>query len=355
MKFIRGGHLLLVLVATAAVRLPAAEKLLFTPDPLTPVAPVPSLVAFAGAHRISLAGIDLADAGAAPQKGDRVTLLVTLFHGSAFQQWLACLESDELTEKESRLKPPDDAVIHTSTGLALRYRTTRAALRIKFIGPFSPNSVASRGPDEADLVKQARTLVSPEYLNSGFDGYCRSALEIAPRVNASGVKPHYTAGSMPRSPEELKAAKPFSDAVHLTPEEERLDFGVYFSVVQFFSAAIEVAAFQDVLEQVVNKPSVWSVISHAGLRMDLSFWWMDVQAIADNRAGVALPAYQFPLRVFLNGALGVKATLAVTTPRPPLQTCAGIVAMCVEHPTDASKRVFIRLLAARRSGDAPGL
>jgi hypothetical protein len=61
--------------------------------------------------------------------------------------------------------------------------------------------------------------VSPEYLNAGFDGYCRSALEIAPRIKAAGMKPHYTAGSQPRAPEELKAAKPFNDAVHLTPED----------------------------------------------------------------------------------------------------------------------------------------
>lgn len=348
MKFVSRGWGL-ALIATVGLRAQAAERRPLTPDPLTDVAPVPSLVAFATAHRIPLTGIDLAEAGAAPRTDDQVTLLVTLVNGAVSQQWLACLTSDALTEKESRLKPPDAAVIHTSTGLALRYTTTRAAVRIKFIGPFGQNLPATRAPDETALVKTARTLVSPEYLNSGFAGYCRSALEITPRVNAAGAKPHYSAGSLPRSAEEIQAARPFNDAVHLTPEEERLDFGVYFSVVQFFSAACKVAAFQDVLLQVVNKPSLWSAITHLGVRMDLNFWWMDVQAVSDGRIGVALPAYQFPLKVFLNGALGVKATLAVTTPRPPLQTCAGIVALCIEHPTDENKRVFIRLIAARHA------
>ena len=337
------------MIATAGLRGQVAERRPLTPDPLTNVAPIPSLVAFATAHQIPLTGIDLAEAGAAPRKDDQVTMLVTLVNGADSQQWLACVAADALTEKESRREPPADAIIHTSTGLALRYATTRAAVRIKFIGPFNSNSSAARERNDAALVQTARTLVSPEYLNSGFDGYCRSALAIAPRINAATVKPHYTAGSAPRSAEEIKAAQPFNDAVHLTAEEERLDFGVYFSVVQFFSAACEVAAFQEVLAQVVNKPSLWSVISHLGVRMDLNFWWMDVQALPDGRIGLALPAYRFPLTVSLNGALGVKVTLAVTTPRPPLQTCAGIVALCAEHPTDDRKRVFIRLLAARRA------
>lgn len=352
MNLIRGGGRWLALLAAFAFRATAAEERQSPADPFTEVKPVPTLVAFASDHQIPLTGIDLAEAGAATRKGDEVTLLVTLFKGAAAQQWLACVAADDLTETELRLKPPRDAVINTSTGRALRYATTRTALRIRFIGPFSPDSSTARERNEPALVKEARTLVSPEYLNAGFDSYCRSALEIAPRIKAAGVKPYYTAGSLPRAPEELKAAKPFNDAVHLTPEEERLEFGVYFSVTTFFSAAIEVAAFRDVLEQVVKMPSVWSVITHAGMRMDLSYAWMDVQEIGGSQVGAARPVYQFPLRVYLNGALGTKTTLAVSSPRPPLQTCAGILAMCVEHPTDGSRRLFIRVLAARRATPA---
>jgi hypothetical protein len=349
MNLNRGGGLWLALLAAFAFRAPAANERPLPADPFTKVKPVPTLVAFASDHQIPLTGIDLAEAGVAPRKGDEVTLLVTLFKGTAAQQWLACVAADDLTEPESLLKPPRDAVINTSTGRALRYVTTRTALRIRFIGPFSPDSSTARGRNEPVLVKETRTLVSPEYLNAGFDGYCRSALEIAPRIKTAGVTPHYTAGSQPRDPEELTAAKPFNDAVQFTPEEERLDFGVYFSVTTFFSAAIEVAAFRDVLAQVVKMPSVWSVIRHVGVRMDLNYWWMDVREIDGSQAGAARPVYQFPLRVYLNGALGTKTTLAVSSPRPPLQTCAGILAMCIEHPTDESRRLFIRVLAARRT------
>ena len=352
MKLNRGGGLWLALVAAFAFRAPAADERPRLADPFTEVKPVPALVAFASDHQIPLAGIDMAEAGAAPKKGDEVTLLVTLLKGTAAQQWLACVAADDLTETESRLKPPRDAVINTSTGRALRYVTTRTALRIRFIGPFSPDSSTARERNEPALVKEARTLVSPEYLNAGFDGYCRSALEIAPRVKAARVTPYYSAGSAPRAPEELKAAKPFNDAVHLTPEEERLESGVYFSVTTFFSAALEVAAFRDVLEQVVKMPSVWSVITHAGVRMLFTYWWMDVREIGGSQVGAAGLVYQFPLSVYLNGALGTKTTLAVSSPRPPLQTCAGILAMCVEHPTDESRRLYIRVLAARRATPA---
>ena len=99
-------------------------------------------------------------------------------------------------------------------------------------------------------------------------------------------------------------------------------------------------------------PSVWSVITHAGVRMDLNYAWMDAREIGDSQMAAARSIYQFPLSVYLNGALGTKTTLAVSSPRPPLQTCAGILAMCVEHPTDESRRLFIRVLATRRAAPA---
>lgn len=355
MNFTRVSRLLPMLLAVVAPRLAATSEppLPATQDPLTEIAPIVSLQTFAAAHGLPLAGLDLAAEGAAPRKGDQVTLLVTLYDGTAFRQWLACLETDDLTEKERAMKPPDDATINTSTGLALRYTTTQSALRIKFIGPFDPTSATAPTPDKS-LIKEARTLVSPEYLASGFDRYCRAALAITPRVNAIAIKPFYSAGSAPRSAEVLKRAKPFTDAVQLTPEEERLTFGVYFSVMTFFSTAMEIDAFEDVLGQVVDKPSLWSLAKNRGLRVDLNFWWMWVQNVAADRTGVALPAYRFPIKIFMNGALGVTSTLAVTMPRPPLEACAGILAICAEHPTEPGRRVFIRLLAARRAGGEKG-
>jgi hypothetical protein len=339
-------HILLLL--NMALPLWASAKFSPAPDPLTAMAPFPSLVAFASSHQLPMTGIDLADADAAPRKGDQVTLLVTLFNGSDAQQWLACLTKDDLTANEVRMEPPEEAVIHTSTGLELHFVTSRTALSVRFIGPFSANSPASPGGDQGSLVNKARALVSPEYMDAGFDGYCRSALEVTPRIKATSIKPHYSAGSMPRPSEELREAEPFNNAVHLTPEEERLDFGVYFSIATFFNAATEVTAFRKVLEQVVNEPSLWSIITHRGVRMDLNFWWMNVRAVGPGRIGAPLPAYQFPIEGYLNGAIGAKATLVVCTPRPPLETCAGIMAMCIEDPTDQNRRLFIRILAARR-------
>jgi hypothetical protein len=157
--------------------------------------------------------------------------------------------------------------------------------------------------------------------------------------------PVYFAGSNPPSPQAIEKGRLFSDAIHLTMEEEHEAFAVYFSLTTFFGAAMEITACREILEEVVDKPSVWSVVRHLGVRTDFHYFWADARTVEDGRSGVPNPAYFLPVQVFLNGKCGVKATLAVTAPRPPLTTCAGILAICAEHPVMPDRRLYIRVLA----------
>jgi hypothetical protein len=343
------GPLALLLLAGIAGRMPAAAAPVPTCDPLTPVALVPSLVAFASSRGIPLEGIVVAAERSVPQKGDQVVVLLALENGGTIEQWLVRVEADDLTKKEQTMKPWPDDVIHTSTGLHLHYPKTPTALLVELTGPFSVGST-----QQPDAPTQARSLVSREYLDLGIAQFCRSALQIVPRLEAATITDfHYSGSTSIPSAEIVARDKQAAAAFGLTPEEERLFFSVYFSLQTFFSAAMAIPGNQHVLEQVIQKPSVWSVVTHFGVRTSLSFNWQDVKVAPDGKAAVQQPVYLLPVRLSLNSTLAVRANLAVSEPRPPLQTSAGILAICAEHPTVVDRRLFIRVLSARRAA-TPG-
>ena len=349
MRLQRAGPFFLVLSACIAGPVPAAAALGVTCDPLTPVGPVPSLVAFASSHGIPLEGIAVPVEGAVPQKGDQVVFLLALEKGGTTKQWLVRLETDDLTQKERAMKPLPEDVMYTSTGLELHYTNTRTALLVELIGPFSTGSTRQPGAPE-----QARALVSREYLDLGIAQYCRSALQITKRKQAAGITDDSYSGSysMP-SAEVVARGKQAAAAYGLTPEEERLTFSVYFALRTFFGAASEIPGNQHVLEQVIQKPSVWSVIRHLGVVVRLNSDDESVQVAPEGKAAVQQPVYLLPVLLAMNDTPAVKANLAVSEPLPPLQASAGILAICAEHPKAADRRLFIRMLSARRAA-TPG-
>jgi hypothetical protein len=346
MRLRHAGPFSLILFACIAGRVPAAAAPGVTCDPLTPVAPVPSLVAFASSHGIPLEGIDLPAEGAVPHKGDQVVFVLALEKGGTTTQWLARLETDDLTKKEQTMTPLPDDVIHTSTGLHLHYPNTRTALGVEFIGPFSAGS--TRQPDTPE---HARSLVSREYLDLGIARFCRSALQRKERLQAAGItdKLEYSASTSMFSAEAVARGKQSAAAFDLTQDDEWLYFSVIFALETFFEAASDAPGNQHVLEQVVKKPSVWSVIRQLGVHTGFKFGGSSVQIAPEGKAAVQQPVYLLPVLLSLNNVPAVRANLAVTEPRPPLQAGAGILAVCAEHPTETDRRLFIRVLSARRA------
>jgi len=343
----RRDSLFLVLFAGLVARLPAADPTALTQSPFASPAPLPSLVAFAASHHIPLEGIAVAADSAVAHQGDQVVLLLTLEKAGAAPQWLVRVSHDDLTDQERKMKPWPEELMHTATGLDLRFANSPTALRVEFIGPFSA------GLKEPPASRQARTLVSREYLELGIAHYCQSALQIMPRLQAAGLaEPAYYGGPSVLSAEAVAQGKKVAAAFGLTPAEERLAFSVFFALRTFFSAAMEIPACQDVLEQVIQKPSAWSVLSSLGVSTNFKYGWQEVRSAPDGPVALAQPVYLLPLRVSLNNTLAVKATLAVTVPHPPLQACAGIVALCAEHPTVPDRRLFLRVLSARRAAPA---
>jgi hypothetical protein len=59
------------------------------------------------------------------------------------------------------------------------------------------------------------------------------------------------------------------------------------------------------------------------------------------------PVYRMPLLVDVSGTLAMRCELIVAPPTPPLGPCNGLLGIDAVNPRDPSKRVTIRLLAAR--------
>jgi hypothetical protein len=322
-------------------------------DPVTPIAPLPALVAFAGAQGIPVERIDLAPADGPPRTGDSVVLLVTQYNKEVLQQWLARLRMDDLTPAEQLNHKVDSDKFHTSSGTAIDFSRTGLPLNVDFIGPFSAASPVDRRND-AKLQHHQRIFVAREYLEAGVDRYCRSALGVVERMKAADLKEiGWSFYGAPPAAADLAKGRTFAAAVQLTPDDERRSIEMLQTVYTVFLAAAKVAPFREVLIKTAERPSLWSLIRYRGVQLTgMAHDWRDV-----SLRGVDLPPgttsfYQFPLGLEMNKQRVMNVTVAAGPMRRPLFACAGIRALGMENPSDPNKRLVIQLIAARYS-DAP--
>ena len=320
--------------------------------PTTIVPPFASLIEFAEEHNIPLSQIELGNENSQPAKGDRITLLMTLIQGEARQQWIGIISQENLSDAETRLPPMPDEVMYTSTGEELRYKNTRTVLDVRLIGPFAETNTVDSAKLTALLSRSHRTILSREQLSFGLDRYARTAMEFTARSNAVGVKVNdlfYIGAPSRLTSDQLAQGKRFAKIIHPTEEEERIVFSVTFALNAFLSAALEIDDFNRLINLVLNRPSIWSIVSELGVDRFLNYDPGNVRPIDASHLGLHLPAYELPLRLDLNGSPALRATIIMTAARPPLQTCAGIVEIYAENPMNRGDRLLIQLIAARRS------
>lgn len=340
--------LLLLVLATAASLFAGEQPEAARPrSPLAPIAPLPALAEFARARQISLSGVALDDPGSAPATGDAATFLVCLQDGSQQLQWLACLQSAELTPKEARLKPLKERAVNSGTGRTWRFPATRTALKVLFIGPFVEGATPAGPPGE----HLERVLVAAEHLSYGLDEYARVELAYRQNRKAAGLDKAWIAISEnPLNDEFLAMGRRVAAAIDYPPECDRIRCGGTHPISALVDAARRINPFESVLRQVLNEPSPVSVLKHRGISTRWEYYRITP---IEEAPYPGLPAcYQLGLRVHLNDEVAARALVAVTAPRPPLQTSAGIVGIYAEKPGEPDKRLYIRLLATRRAPTA---
>lgn len=133
------------------------------------------------------------------------------------------------------------------------------------------------------------------------------------------------------------------------PEDWPESFRAQIALGQLLAIARKSPILRPLLYEVVDMPSLWSVITHLGARMSMKAHFDEVRVVAGERlGGAAIPAWSLPHELLINGDPALHNHILVTDPHSPLALCAGIVAITSVHPTDPSRVFTMRLVAARR-------
>lgn len=124
--------------------------------------------------------------------------------------------------------------------------------------------------------------------------------------------------------------------------------GAHAALISFLGILQNDELLAGIMWQVVDKPSLWSVVTGFGVAMRLEAGLGRATNVEDvGLPGWSRPAVQFPLLLKLNDRHALDATITATDPWMPLGLCGGIVQVEATRPSDSSVRFTARLLAAR--------
>jgi hypothetical protein len=124
-------------------------------------------------------------------------------------------------------------------------------------------------------------------------------------------------------------------------------------------ALLSIVQQDDVLAQyfwqVVEKPSVWSVMTSLGVTASVAMPFE--QSVPAEKLPSHLPppgrAFVVPLRIDVNGSAALHADVIAVDPARPYALCGGMVGAVARHPTRSDLHFDVQLLAARVGNGLP--
>ncbi|MES2693184.1 MAG: hypothetical protein V4773_06900 [Verrucomicrobiota bacterium] len=326
----------------------AAEKKAEPPSAVASATPLPAVVALAAREKIPLEGIDAVPAERTTARvGDSIVSLVTMVEGNKIsRQWVLQVTAVEMTAEEQAMKPPGVETMYASTGAVSRFESTRQALALRLIGPFASDAKpgAKAPPDN-----RARTLIKADFLALGMDRMAAALMKLG------SANLNYGMSNNPFPPARVAEDKPVAEALGLSAADEQAFAGFMPAMMSFFDVVQKTPGLREILFEMVNKVSLgWTVISSGG-NLDPSFNADAEDVKVEDIRPWSLPVadgYRLPVKVSLNRKPALTCTFIVTTPKPPLLACAGVLELVVEQAEKKQRQLFIRVLAARNGGEA---
>ena len=308
------------------------------------LAPIPAgqdVVATAQSHHIPLSGNDSVGEAGVLNPGDSFTALVTLCEkGSKRTQWLLYLEALAASPRELRNKSSEPLVLYSGRSNRFEFASSPALVRLHTIGPFGGTTAKKQSREDSATFSLDKGLLS-----MGLDS-AAAIIWRAVQMNESGA---FYFGSSPPNAGQLREARRVAERLQLTVEDERALAGGIPALFSYFDVVEHTEGLEDILFKVVRKPSLWSVIRHVGVKVNLRFDVKHVTPAKPEEWGLPTGSaiYYFPLGVDLNGQPALKVTFAVTSARPPLLACGGIIGMLAERPGDKETYLTLRIVSAR--------
>jgi hypothetical protein len=132
-----------------------------------------------------------------------------------------------------------------------------------------------------------------------------------------------------------------------TVPTDRTTLEGYLAVRQLLETVRGNDALAEYFWQVVEKPSIWSVLTHFGVDVRIAIPLEDSVPAVPPPGVPAAATFAAPLRIEVNGSPVLFVELLVTDARRPLALCGGIVAAIARHPTLSDRTFRMQLLGAR--------
>ncbi len=289
-----------------------------------------------------------APASGRAQVGDRAWALVTAAEGDRRKQWLVDLEVGTPTaDEQKKIKNPPPFIMYVNTGSRIEFQNDYLLLELRTSGPF----LAGKNETKRNRPRSARAAVNGDHLMLGFDRACAAMLRLkALRPDQSDQRGlGLSFSTQPFPPEETAKNKELAEKIGLTSEDEKAFAGTAPALLSFFQIALTTPGLQDIFKEVLDLP-LWSIISRGG-KIEPDFK-LEGEHMVEVPSDSGDRRFLLPMMLRLNGKPALHVTMIVTTPRPPLLTTAGIVAVYARHPTDPKKTATIEIVSAERPSTA---
>lgn len=263
---------------------------------------------FPGAARL-LAGFSPLTFRAEWLPGDTVLYGLRLRRGAELQRWLLCLHVEQVDV------PASQRVWNLQVnGEPVQFRS--GASRV----------LALVADEHGAVLGATHPLMPRDFLARGLAHACERVTENGDvrRGRGDGVDPRLLA-------EAVVSAMALLDTVREDP------------------------LLSPILWQVVQRPSLWSVVSSLGVAIVVQPRFAQTQEVAPPLDGVPhARAFRLPIDLFVNDTPALCAELTVGTALPPFGVGGGILGAVARHPTDPDVQFEVLLLAARRAVQTPG-
>lgn len=338
--------------ASEPVAAPAPKQL---STPLGQATMARSLKAAAAQDGVPLAFMS-PEFGGFPRPGDFVVAWVGTSEPNGTAQWLVQLRRRPATAEEAASNRGRDVTKYVSWGSVVRFKSEVEALEVWLAGPVTAQSDSNA----AAPVQRLRVLVPGDYLRLGLDGAAmvdRQIGKLARAAKSDGRElqlGHIYWLDKPVKPENIRYAKPVAEELGITPEVERAWVGGGVALNAFYRVAEDSPPLRRIAELAVAKPRVWKLAKLATGTMFKGGVGNGQSEGIDPAAHGLLPVAQECFKLAFGMSFGedpmVFGEMVVTSPTPPLDVSAGILALVAINPKDNRKMVHVVLVAAGREG-----
>jgi hypothetical protein len=289
----------------------------------------PTLVSAANRDHIPIEGMDAWSGTNTLRPGDSATVLVTFIQGKKQTQWLLYLEAATPDPAKATNKP-STFVVGSAFGPPIKFKSRPFPVKLRMFGPFAAAGLAKQPKaNETD----AQFSVNEDFLALGLD-------ESAALLHRWSKVTNFNKGLTSKA---MLAMNP-------TPAEQRTLSATFPALISYFEIVQHTEGLEDLLRKLIELPSLWSIIKHRGVQMNLTFGdglLPSPANAADWNLKPSTPAYYFPWLLRLNGEPALKITLVTTSPRSPLRICGGVVGVLAEKIGDEETYMTLRLVSAK--------